>query len=125
MCFNSIILYGIDFQYKDYKEIIQKVDSTKGYDCMIYIDNNWRDIYTYFPIKLNYDEIYYLQENNIANIDNILEQRKTKNNLVIDLPSYLSLENQVLIMDKILKKTKYKEYYLIYSTEYSDIYGLF
>lgn len=115
LCASSIIRYGIDCQYPEYPNVEAQVEKLKGADCLLYSQNSWVDYYTALPLKLNYDESYFFNANEIKNLNKILRYRKTKNQVVVLLPDSMSKTDVKKTMKAIIGHTSFRSYSNVYN----------
>ena len=114
ICCFSHWKYGIDFQYSDYDNVLEIAQQLRGMDCLLYYGDVWQDVYTAIPLKFIYNETYFLNPNEIGNVDKILNKRQSDNPVVVSLPDNMPEEESVAILDSILDKTSYSEYEYVY-----------
>lgn len=114
ICVLSHEKYGIDYQYSDYDETDETAQRIKGTDCLLYYGEDWLDIYTAFPLKFIFDETYFFDPNDISNLNDILNTRKSFDPIVVCLPDNMSDSDIELTLNDILNNTIYTEYEYIY-----------
>lgn len=81
---------------------------------MLYYGEDWLDIYTAFPLKFIFDETYFFDPNDISNLNDILNTRKSFDPIVVCLPDNMSDSDIELTLNDILNNTIYTEYEYIY-----------
>ncbi len=123
-CIGSIKKYHIDFLYPEYEIVEEKVKAIKGRDCLQYEGEEWTDMYTALPLRFNYDESFFFKEDDITNLNEILLERETKNDLIVCFPSSWSYERSEVILKQIIDVTNYSDYQLVYDF-YSKVYELY
>lgn len=114
ICIQSIRTYGIDYQYADYDYYFKKASAVTGYDCLLYCDATWLDVYTAFPLKFNYDETFFFHPEEIQYLNEKLSERNSDNPIVVCLPNDFSEEEAKSILNEISEICGYKSYEYIY-----------
>ena len=123
LCFGSVKKYGIDFSYKEYPEYARQAEIAKGYDCLLYFGDVWWDIYTAYPLHFIYDETYLFNNADIDNLNEILDYRETKDNVVVCLSDGYNDEQTSNILNHIVDTTEYTDYECVYRY-YMQVYLL-
>ncbi len=123
MCIGSIRIYHIDYFYPDYPAIEEKANTVKGYDCLQYFGKRWVDLYGAFDLKMLYDESYFFNDNDIPNMQEILNKRKSQDNLVVSFSEKCSEETVDKVMHQIMEVTGHTDYQLVYNY-YLQVYEL-
>ena len=86
----SLKVYGIDYLYKGYDEIKQTAEKTTyRKDCLLYYTEN-RDVFDDLDLYLYYDETYIFSHKMMDKLPEILAQRETNNEIVVNIDSSLS-----------------------------------
>jgi len=118
ICAGSIVKYKIDFLYTDYDGFEQQAQEVRGMDCLLYCGDTWLDTYTAFPLKLLYDETYFLRPDEMDKIGDILSRRETADSIVVCLPDMFSWEDAQNVLNSIIGQcgyTSYREVYHFYT----------
>lgn len=123
MCIGSIMLYQIDYFYPDYPAIEEKANVIKGYDCLQYFGKDEVDLHRAFDLKILYDESYFFKNNDIPNMQEILNKRKSQDNLVVSFSEKCSEETVDKVMHQIMEVTGHTDYQLVYNY-YLQVYEL-
>lgn len=121
VCGLSIYTYHIDFMYRDYGLFRKQAERVRGYDCLLWYGDGWLDTYTGLPLKQIYDETYFLHPNEISNVSEILNLRKTSNPVVVCLPDQFTPDEAEAELSLILKFggfTGYQKIYQYYTQAY-------
>ena len=124
LCVLSVYKNGIDFLYLALNAEKDRAERIKGYDCLLYFNNNWQDMYSDLPIKLYYDETRALRDHEIAQLPRILAERKTYNQVVINIPDTVLPHKRMSIIKAILAATDFEEYEYIYHYGVTNAYLL-
>ena len=114
MCIFSIKTYGIDFQNSDYDNAYVAAKNLEGDDCLFYYGYEWLDVYTAFPLKFIYDETYFFHSDEIGEMENILNNRASKDEVVVSLPNGMSEEDATNILNSIIENTEFSSYEGVY-----------
>lgn len=114
MCVLSVRTYGIDFMYKDYDLFREQAEQVQGYDCLLWYGDSWLDTYTALPLKLIYDETYFLHPNEIKDVSEILNLRESYNPVVVCLPDQYTAEEAEVTLSQISEAGGFTGYRLIY-----------
>lgn len=101
---------GIDYTYREYNECADWVWRLEGYDCLLYNTDGWNDLYTNMQQRMYYDETYFFHADEISGLGMALDQRKTKDGVVVCLPDEMSDEEAAQAMAAILESTGYSSY---------------
>ena len=125
LCFGSVKSYHLDFFYPEYPEFIVKANSVKGYDCLQYFGEGWVNLYGAIDLKFKYDESYFFNDDDIKNLQEILDKRKTKDNLVVSFSDTCPSEVIDRVMHKVMDITGNDEYQVVYDFKYNmQVYEL-
>jgi len=120
----SLKVYGIDYLYKGYDEIKQTAEKTTDRkDCLLYYTEN-RDVFDDLDLYLYYDETYIFSHKMMDKLPEILAQRETNNEIVVNIDSSLSKKEKKQVMKEILRSTGYTSYELLYQTEFTTVYEI-
>lgn len=122
-CIGSIKVYHIDYLYPEYEMIEKKAEAIKGRDCLQYDGTDWADMYIGYQLNFNYDETFFFDDGDIADLNKALSERKTIDYLVVSFPSTSTHEQAEEKLRQILDVTGYSDYQLVYDF-YSKVYEL-
>lgn len=114
LCIQSIRVYGIDYQYADYDSYSEKASVVTGYDCLLYCDDTWLDVYTTFPLKFIYDETFFFHPDEIQYLNEILSKRQSDDPIVVCLPNDFSEEAAKSVLSQISAICGYTDYECVY-----------
>lgn len=113
LCAASIHQYGIDFMYPNYPEAEESAKKLEGYDCLQYYGSAWIDVYTALPLKFQYDETRFFDDDDLKDIDKILDYRETKDPVAVN---FIGVDDSTAerVLNAIIDKTDYTGYELVY-----------
>ena len=81
---------------------------------MLYYGPDWLDTYTALPLKFQYDETYFFNSEDIENLNEILNERSSYDDVVVCLPDKMSNQDATDILNKIISNTEYTTYQSMY-----------
>lgn len=114
----SIKAYGIDWMYEDYEWKTDFVKDMQNQDFIVVGRRSyWLNYYSGLNVYRNADEIAYVSDDNIVDIDLLLLQRKTKDSVFVSFPrngyEYTEQERDE-ILNLICEQCGFVSYYLKY-----------
>lgn len=114
LCILSVRVYGIDFLYSDYEIFESQAEQIRGSDCLLYYGDEWLDVYTALPLKLIYDETYFLHPNEVEDLSDLLSARETEDPVVVCLPDRWTQEEAEEVLGQIMDAGGFSEYRMVY-----------
>jgi len=120
----SLKAYGIDYLFKGYDETRQIAKkTTEGKDCLLYCTVG-RDIYHNFDLYMYCDETYIMTDEQLDDLPEIIDERETDNDIVVNFDASLPEEKRTQAIKKILEGTGAKTYQILFRTDFMIVYGL-
>lgn len=110
---------GVQFRYPDTQHYIAMAQEDQNMDCIFVYDQGWfADIYHDIFCLMQYDEVYFIERNDINHLPEIMDRRSTKQDgLVVFFWDILSQEEIDQYSQQILDVMKYRTYEYRYTSQ--------
>lgn len=126
LCAGSLVVNGVDWQYKTYSKVKPAVEEMKNGECLIIChgDGMWNNIYAGVNVFSNMDRCRYVYENDMASVAECVQDCGDEMYVAFVNDPKFKFKIMKKKLEHIIKTTKYKAYEVEYNYNGIRIYKL-